>query len=84
MHLVWTNPLHFHGLGTDRRGCSSDGKGPGPLVANRPNMSQQRPLAGMKADSILGYINRSVVSRPRGVIIAFYTAFNKPHLESCI
>ena len=53
-------------------------------VANRPNMSQQRALAGVKANSILGGINRSVVNRPREVIIAFYTAFSRPHLEYCI
>jgi len=63
---VWTNILHFSGLGTDRLGSSSGGKEPGTLVSNRPNTSQQEALAGMKADSILGSTNRRAVNRPRG------------------
>ena len=67
-HCVWTNPLHFCGLGTDRLGCSSDGKDPGPPMANRPNVSQERAHAGRKANSTLGCINRSVVEIFRDII----------------
>ncbi|GAB0178608.1 cAMP-dependent protein kinase inhibitor alpha [Grus japonensis] len=58
--LVWTNRLHFYGPGTATLGSSSSRKDLGTLVINGPNRSQQGPLAVMKADSILGCINRSI------------------------
>lgn len=56
MHLVWTNPLHFYGLGIGRLRSSSGGKDPGTLVTSRLNISWQGALARMKATSMLACI----------------------------
>jgi len=54
------------------------------LVDEQLNMTQQRELAGKKANCILGSIKRSMASRVREVILAIYSTLVRPHLESCI
>ena len=43
---------------------------------------QQCVLAAREANSILGYSNRSAISRWREVIIPIYTAPVRPHLDT--
>ena len=47
-------------------------------------MSQQCALTSHKANSILGYIKRSVASRSRAVFLPLYFALLKSHLECCV
>ncbi|GAB0195511.1 hypothetical protein GRJ2_002016400 [Grus japonensis] len=47
-------------------------------------MTQQRTLAALETNRILGCIKRSVTSRLREVILPLYTTLMKPHLEYCI
>jgi len=54
------------------------------LVDGRLTMSQQCALVAKKASGLLGYVKKSVVSRSKEVLLPFYTALVRPHLEYCI
>ena len=57
---------------------SPEEKDLGVSVDKRFNMSQQCALTAQKANSILGCIMRSVISRLRQVILSFYSALKTP------
>ena len=82
LHLVRNNHMHQYRLGWLER--SSAEKDLGVLVDSSLAMSQQCDLVARKVNGIMGCIKKSVAPRSRKVILSFYFALVKPHLEYCI
>ncbi|GAB0183984.1 hypothetical protein GRJ2_000863700 [Grus japonensis] len=69
LHLGKRNPKHQYRLRVDLLGSSSVEKDLEVLVDNKLSISQQCALMAKKANGILGYIEKSVASRSREVIL---------------
>jgi len=84
LQLGRNNPMHQYKLGVDLLQSSSVERDLGVLVDDRLTMSQHCVLVAKKASDLLGCMKKSVVSRSREVLLPFYTALVRPHLECCI
>ena len=84
LHLDRNNPMHQYRLRADLLESSSVERDLGVLVDDKLTMGQQCALADKKANGILGCTKQSVASRSRDVLLPFYSALVRPHLEYCV
>jgi len=76
--------MHQYRLGTKLLERSSAEKDLSILVESRLAMSQQCALVAMKANGTLGCMKKNMASRSKEVILPFYSALMRPHLEHCV
>ncbi|KAJ7415138.1 hypothetical protein BTVI_39281 [Pitangus sulphuratus] len=81
LHLRRNNPKYQHRLGADLLESSSAEKEVGVLVDDKLSMIRMCGPAVRRANGILGCTGKRVASRLREVILLFYPALLRPHLE---
>jgi len=73
--------MHQCRLGDDLLDRRSAARDLGVLMDSRLAVSQQCACVAKKASGILGSIKKSVASRWREVVLPFYSALVRPHLD---
>ncbi|CAM5076776.1 unnamed protein product [Eretmochelys imbricata] len=84
MHLGINNKNFCYKLGTHQLEVTEEEKDLGVLVDHRMTMSRQCDMAVKKANVVLGSIRRGTSSRDKEVLVPFYKALVRPHLEYCV
>jgi len=80
-HLGKHHPGVQHRLGSTWLGSVSVETDLGVLVDNKLHMTEQCAAAAKKANRMLGYINKSITSKDKEVVISLCSVLVRPHLE---
>ena len=83
LHMGRGNPQYQYRLWDEGIESSPGEKDLGVLADEKLSMTEQCELAAQKANSILGCVKRSVVSRSREAILLLCSILVRPHLDPC-
>ena len=84
MHMGKKNRIFQYHLGNQELRSIEEEKDLGVLIHKNTKTSRQCTVAAAKANQILGFIRRTVVSREKSIIINLYKTLVRPHLEYCV
>ena len=83
MHMGRKNKGFHYQLGNKELRSTEEEKDLGVIIHKSTKTSRQCNAAAAKANKILGFIRRTVVSRQKSIIINLYKTLVRPHLEYC-
>jgi hypothetical protein len=84
IYLGHKNPCNEYSLYGSRLKSSEQEKDLGVLVDKSLKFSEQCNVVASRANSQLGMIKRTIVSRDKGIITKLYKALVRPKLEYCV
>jgi len=79
LHLGWNNPMCQYKL--DHLESSSAEKDLGVMEDKKLTVTLQSTFTAKKANSILGYMRKTIPSRPREWMLPLYSTLVRSHLE---
>jgi hypothetical protein len=83
MHMGRKNKGFHYQLGNKELRSTEEEKDLGVIIHKSTKTSRQCTVAATKANQILGFIRRTVVSREKSIILNLYKTLVRPHLEFC-
>jgi len=84
MHMGRKNKSFKYEMGNKELRTTEEEKDLGVIVHHSTKSSRQCTVAATKANRILGFIRRTVVSREKSIILNLYKTLVRPHLEYCV
>jgi hypothetical protein len=84
MHVGKKNNKFEYKMGERELRSTEEEKDLGVIVHHSTKPSRQCTAAATKANRILGFIRRTVVSRDKHIILSLYKTLVRPHLEYCV
>ena len=84
LHVGKANPQHTYYIGDSQLPAVSFEKDLGVYVSNNLNWDDHIHKSIAKANSIVAWVNRSVICRTPEVMLNIYVTLVRPHLEYCV
>ena len=84
MHVGRKNNGFDYEMGDRKLRSTEEEKDLGVIINQSMKPSRQCTAAATKANQILGFIRRTIISRDKNIIMNLYKTLVRPHLEYCV